>query len=74
MSEMSASLGIRVLSTERVDKFVLVTLEYEGYPNTDDVRSTAINAALDAGMRIDLSTERMSGRGNITTLSWQALA
>lgn len=65
--------SLRVLHTERVDKFVLVTLETEGYPATTDVRSAAINAALDADMRFDLASERMSGRGNIVTLSWQAL-
>lgn len=65
---------LRVLNAEKVDKFILVTIETEGYPGTSDVRSAAINAALDAGFEFDLGSERMSGRGNITTLSWQALA
>jgi hypothetical protein len=65
---------LRVLNAEKVDKFILVTVECDGYPATSDVRSAAINAALDAGYKFDLGSERMSGRGNVTTLSWQALA
>lgn len=65
--------SLRVLHTEKVDKFILVTIETEGYPGTTDVRSAAINAALDADFRFDLASERMRGRGNIVTLSWHAL-
>lgn len=64
---------IRVLSTESVDKFVLVTVQHDGLANVADLRAAAINAALDAEKKFDLSSERASGRGAVITFSWTAL-
>lgn len=64
---------IKVLHVEQVDKFVLVTTEHTGLANAADLRSAAINAALDAEMHFDLASERVSGKGTVTTYSWQAL-
>lgn len=64
---------IKVLHVEKVDKFVLVTTEHTGLASTADLRSMAINAALDAELTFDLASERVSGKGTVTTYSWQAL-
>ena len=64
---------IRVLSTESVDKFVLVTVQHDGLANVADLRAAAINAALDAEKKFDLSSERARGRGAVITFSWTAL-
>lgn len=64
---------IRVLHVEHIDKTVLVTLEHPFAARHADVKSAAINAALDAGLEFELGTERISGRGNVSTFSWEAL-
>ena len=61
------------LEVEKVDKFVIANIEHELSDTTADLRHAAINAVLDAGYLFDGKSERISGRGTYTTVSWQAL-
>lgn len=64
-------MRVHVLRTEVVDKFVLVTLQHEGLADVRTLRSAALDAVLEAQHPIDVSTERVSGKGAVITFSWQ---
>jgi hypothetical protein len=64
---------IRAVSVEKLDKFILASVQHDLSDTYADIRHAAINATLDAGYLFDGKSERISGRGTFTTVSWQAL-